>query len=276
MPEGSTSLWPETQPSTTPGEVDLSIAGFTGRQISLRARVAPPIALGCGGLGRDPVNLRRGWPTVPAHGERTRPVPGNCPGWLGGSSVPMFSAVVKCRRALGGSRRTARCRSRASRPSQGEGRDHETYVPTEQPPPVTQARLPPAHVGPCRPPGDPQPPAQGSSPAQRLIVALRRRRDFERLSRDGQQRSAGSLRVRMRAAQGQESARVAFAIPRSVGSAVERNLVRRRLRAIFRDLDRSGRLAAGDYLVIVTPGAVSASFADLRSTVRHLVESRGS
>ena len=43
--------------------------------------------------------------------------------------------------------------------------------------------------------------------------------------------------------------RVAFAVGKDVGGAVARNRIRRRLRAALRELQRSGRLPAGTYLV---------------------------
>jgi ribonuclease P protein component len=54
--------------------------------------------------------------------------------------------------------------------------------------------------------------------------------------------------------------RVAFAIPRSVGSAVVRNRIRRRLRAAL------GELGAppGTYLVSATPAAASLDYQALR------------
>jgi ribonuclease P protein component len=43
--------------------------------------------------------------------------------------------------------------------------------------------------------------------------------------------------------------RLAVALPRSVGSAVVRNRIRRRLRVVFRGLDELGQIPAGSYLV---------------------------
>lgn len=59
--------------------------------------------------------------------------------------------------------------------------------------------------------------------------------------------------------------RVAFAIGRRVGSAVVRNKLRRRLRAVASELAASGALAPGDYLVAVSQDAATASFTALRS-----------
>jgi len=49
-----------------------------------------------------------------------------------------------------------------------------------------------------------------------------------------------------------------------VGSAVTRNKVRRRLRAIVRTTD----LAPGSYLISVSPSAATASYAELEHHVR--------
>jgi ribonuclease P protein component len=62
--------------------------------------------------------------------------------------------------------------------------------------------------------------------------------------------------------------RVAFAVGRRVGSAVSRNLLRRRLRAVLREMD----LPAGGYLVGVTgPEALALSYADLNALVHDIV-----
>lgn len=58
--------------------------------------------------------------------------------------------------------------------------------------------------------------------------------------------------------------RVAYAIPRTVGPAVVRNRIRRRLRAIVADLDRRPQgVPIGDYLVRVSPGAADLSYDEL-------------
>ena len=46
--------------------------------------------------------------------------------------------------------------------------------------------------------------------------------------------------------------RVGFAVGRTVGGAVVRNRIRRRLRAAFRELQRAGALPSGAYLVGAT------------------------
>ena len=58
-------------------------------------------------------------------------------------------------------------------------------------------------------------------------------------------------------------ARVAFAIGRRVGGAVERNRLRRRLRAALAEFD----LAPGSYLVAAGPEAAHLSWTELRTAL---------
>ena len=61
-----------------------------------------------------------------------------------------------------------------------------------------------------------------------------------------------------------ESVRVAYAIPRATGPAVVRNRLRRRLRAIVRELP----FEPGEYLISAAPGAAELPYAQLRGHVR--------
>jgi ribonuclease P protein component len=64
---------------------------------------------------------------------------------------------------------------------------------------------------------------------------------------------------------GPHGVRVAYSIGRTVGTAVVRNKVRRRLRAAVRELDIStGGLPTGAYLVVVRPEAVDRTYRELR------------
>jgi ribonuclease P protein component len=58
---------------------------------------------------------------------------------------------------------------------------------------------------------------------------------------------------------------VAFAVPRRVGIAVDRNKYRRRLRAIAREV--VGELPPGAYLIGLGPGVRVVSFQELRRRV---------
>jgi ribonuclease P protein component len=67
--------------------------------------------------------------------------------------------------------------------------------------------------------------------------------------------------------------RVAYAVGRRVGGAVQRNRLRRRLRAIVGQL--TPQLQPGDYLFSAAPRAAELSAGELRSTVMGALEAGG-
>ena len=67
------------------------------------------------------------------------------------------------------------------------------------------------------------------------------------------------------------TAAIAWAVPRRVGSAVVRNRVRRRLRALIADAHRVMPLPAGAYVFHVDPPAAELSFTSLSVAVDELL-----
>ena len=66
--------------------------------------------------------------------------------------------------------------------------------------------------------------------------------------------------------------RYGFVVSKRVGKAVTRNLVKRRLREVLRQLDRAGRIPPGhDLALIVRPALAEASFAEARDAVTELL-----
>ena len=94
---------------------------------------------------------------------------------------------------------------------------------------------------------------------------MRRPDEFTSALRSGRQARRGGLVIHYSAGSGEHcsTARAGFVIPRAVGPAVARNLVRRRLRHLLRD-----RLAGlpDDALVVVRalPGVAEQPFASLQ------------
>lgn len=147
----------------------------------------------------------------------------------------------------------------------------EAHLPTEQSSSGEEARVPAADEHARRTRRAEGASGQGPSPAVGLIRGLRGRGEFHRLRADGRRWASGELWCVYRPASEDEhtaSPRVAFAIGRSVGNAVERNRLRRRLREIL----RATPLPVGDYLIGAQPAAAARSFSELRSTVMALVE----
>ncbi|HBM56171.1 MAG TPA: ribonuclease P protein component [Acidimicrobiaceae bacterium] len=108
-----------------------------------------------------------------------------------------------------------------------------------------------------------------------MISRLSRRDDFDALRRHGRTVRRGSLRVRYLAGSRPE-ARVAYGIGRSVGNAVARNRLRRRLRVVMTGVDARGSLPAGDYLVRAEPSAAGATFAELHDDLAGITDELGS
>jgi ribonuclease P protein component len=93
---------------------------------------------------------------------------------------------------------------------------------------------------------------------------IRDRATFQRLRTEGVRRRSGPITVTAVPLDDGQPPRVAFAIGRSVGHAVDRNRLRRRLRAVARDLD----LPSGAYLVSARRDAVDCSTVQLADHVR--------
>lgn len=101
-----------------------------------------------------------------------------------------------------------------------------------------------------------------------MIWRIRGRQAFRRLTRDGLRISVATLWCKVLIDAAADPPRVAFSIGRAVGPATTRNLIRRRLRAILRDLD----LPAGWWLIGARPAAATVPFQELRRQVTAMVE----
>jgi ribonuclease P protein component len=105
------------------------------------------------------------------------------------------------------------------------------------------------------------------------FLPLRRKADFDALGRRGSVRSTRLLVLRSLRTDRPET-RIGLSTPRSLGGAVQRNRVRRRLRELIRE--RIEDVGAGwDLLLIARPEAGAASYAELREAVRSLLERSG-
>jgi ribonuclease P protein component len=92
---------------------------------------------------------------------------------------------------------------------------------------------------------------------------MRKKADFDRAYARGKRISSASFTI-ITCSAGQEVPRLGVTIPRSVGGAVVRNAVRRRLREAFRK-NREAICAPLDIVIHVRPAAAGSRFADLEA-----------
>jgi len=99
-------------------------------------------------------------------------------------------------------------------------------------------------------------------------------RAFRALGRSRRRAKSGPVTVHyVPAAPADESRYVAYSIPRRVGTAVERNTYRRRLRVVVREV--VAELPAGTYLIGVGSGIRDVSFQELRRRVTEAMSRAG-
>jgi ribonuclease P protein component len=106
---------------------------------------------------------------------------------------------------------------------------------------------------------------------------LRRKADFDALGRRGTVRSTRLLVLRSLRTEGPET-RIGLSTPRTLGGAVQRNRVRRRLRELLREQMRTRRASMGagwDLLLIARPEAAMADHGELREALVSLLERSG-
>ncbi|MEZ5181106.1 MAG: ribonuclease P protein component [Acidimicrobiales bacterium] len=105
-----------------------------------------------------------------------------------------------------------------------------------------------------------------------MIGPIRGRRAFEALRTRGIRARSGPLGGSLLAEPDDAGTRVAYAIPKRVGGAVERNRLRRRLRAIVAELaDVPGAVPAGALVVTAGPEAARRTPEELRIDVERLL-----
>ena len=106
-----------------------------------------------------------------------------------------------------------------------------------------------------------------------MIRPVRDRRTFVALRARGIRVRRGPLALTFLAEEGAAGTRVAYAITKRVGGAVQRNRLRRRLRAVVADLagDESASVPAGVLLVSAGPEVLDRDPEELRNDVKRLL-----
>ena len=139
----------------------------------------------------------------------------------------------------------------------------EAHLPTEQPCPRTPARVSPSQRDGRRPQDPECSPRTRPQEAQRLII-LRKRSDFLAANAGKRASAPGFVLLVRDRADGDPAKRIGFTVTKKIGGAVVRNRMKRRLRALARDLLPISGFAGSDHVLIGRAGGIERDFATLR------------
>jgi ribonuclease P protein component len=148
----------------------------------------------------------------------------------------------------------------------------EAHFPAEQPRPQASARLP-------RPVGDGRRPQGAGSPAQprpqeaQRLINLRKRSDFLAANRGRRTTTPGFILLVRDRHDDDPAIRVGFTVTKKIGGAVVRNRMKRRFRALARELMPDAGLPGADHVMIGRGKGVEREFAMLRDDLATALES---
>jgi ribonuclease P protein component len=146
----------------------------------------------------------------------------------------------------------------------------EAHFSTEQPRPRTAPRIPSPDVDSRRPGSDPRPSGTRTHKAVGLKT-ISARKDF--LAANSAKRRATSgfvLLVRDRA-DDDDTKRLGITVTKKIGNAVVRNRMKRRFRALAREVIVDGGFAGSDHILIGRAGGVERNYATLRDDLKRAV-----
>ena len=147
----------------------------------------------------------------------------------------------------------------------------EAHLSAEQSGPQAPARVPPPQRDSRRAQGPRGTPRPRPQEAQRLNI-LRKRADFLAANAGRRASPPGFVLLVRDRADGDDAKRVGFTVTKKIGGAVVRNRMKRRLRAIARELLPGGGLAGSDHVLIGRSSGIERDFDLLRQELARALE----
>ena len=140
----------------------------------------------------------------------------------------------------------------------------EAHFPAEQPRPQAPARLSLTHGDSGRPQGAERAPRPRTQEAQRLITLVKRS-DFVAANAGKRAATPGFVLLVRARGDSDPTMRVGFTVTKKIGGSVVRNRLKRRLRALARELISSQGMTGADHVLIGRSQGVERDYALLRS-----------
>jgi len=139
----------------------------------------------------------------------------------------------------------------------------EAHLPAEQSRPQAQARVSRAHGDPGRAQGAERAPVARTQETQRLAT-IRKRSDFLAANAGRRAATAGFVLLVRDRGDGDPVKRVGFTVTRKIGNAVTRNRMKRRFRALAREVIPIHGYAGSDHVMIGRAAGIEREFSALR------------
>jgi ribonuclease P protein component len=148
-----------------------------------------------------------------------------------------------------------------------EGMSDEAHFSAEQPGPRTASRFPQSQRDGRRPQGAGRPPRPRPQEAQRLIT-LTKRADFLAANRGKRAPMPGFVLLVLARGDSDPAMRVGFTVTKKIGNAVVRNRMKRRFRALARDILPESGIAGADHVLIGRSGGIERDFGQLAEELK--------
>jgi ribonuclease P protein component len=140
----------------------------------------------------------------------------------------------------------------------------EAHLPAEQSRPQAASRVPVPHGDPGRSQGAERPARARPQEAQRLIT-IRKRADFVAANGGLRATTTGFVLLVRDRKDADPAMRVGFTVTKKVGGAVVRNRMKRRFRALAREIVPANGFAGADHVMIGRAKGIERDFGLLRS-----------
>src|SRR3954467_1792171 len=147
----------------------------------------------------------------------------------------------------------------------------EAHLPAEQSRPQASARVPLPHGDGRRSQGSELPPRARPQEAQRLVT-IKKRADFVAANGGLRATTPGFVLLVRNRKDADPSMRVGFTVTKKIGGAVVRNRMKRRFRALAREIVPAKGRAGADHVMIGRAKGIERDFGLLRSELASALE----
>jgi ribonuclease P protein component len=147
----------------------------------------------------------------------------------------------------------------------------EAHLPAEQPRPQAAPRVPQPHGDSRRPQGAELAPGARPQEAERLTT-LKKRADFLAANAGLRTTTPGFILLVRDRKDSDMSMRVGFTVTKKIGGAVVRNRMKRRFRALAREIVLAKGLAGSDHVMIGRANGIERDFGLLRSELSQALD----